>query len=93
MHWLDLFSQFDTTIHPVPVKANFFTDVLSWQPELAAVLGSVESSLLTWIIRLRQLLLMTHGKGLRKWEVLVSVFLYSVMVFCAAHEVGLKSVS
>ena len=43
-------------------------------------------------VRLQQLLLVTHGNSSRKWEVLVSVVLYSVMVCCAIHKVGIKSV-
>ena len=43
-------------------------------------------------MRLRQLPLVTHGNSSRKWEVLVSVVLCSVMVCCAAHAVGMKSV-
>ena len=49
MHWLDLFSQFDITIHHVPGKSNVVGDALSRCPDLAVVLGSVESGLLTRI--------------------------------------------
>ena len=39
-----------------------------------------------------QLILVTHGNSLKKREVLVSMVLCSVMVYCTAHEVGIKSV-
>ena len=39
-------------------------------------------------MRLRQLPLVTHGNSSRKWEVLVSMVLYSVMVCCAIHAGG-----
>ena len=39
-------------------------------------------------MRLRQLPLVTHGNSSRKWEMLVSVVLYSVMVCCATHMSG-----
>ena len=41
---------------------------------------------------LRQLPLVTHRNISRKWEALVSMALYSVMVCCATHVVGMKSV-
>ena len=47
MHWLDLFSQLDMTIHYVPGKSNIVADALLYCPDLAAIIGSVESSLLT----------------------------------------------
>ena len=43
-------------------------------------------------MRLMQLPLVTDGNSLRKREDPVSVVLYSVMVFCATHVVGMKSV-
>ena len=49
MHWLDLFSQFYMTIHHVPGKFNVVADALSHPPDLAVVLGSFESGLLTRI--------------------------------------------
>ena len=51
-------------------------------------------SLVYWLrfVRLRQLLLVTLGNSSRKWKVLVSKVLYSVMVFYTTHEVGIKSV-
>ena len=49
MRWLDLFSQFNMTIHHVPGKSNVFNDALSCHPSLSAVFGSVKSSLLTHI--------------------------------------------
>ena len=49
MHWLDLFSQFDMTICHVPGKSNIVADALLCCPGLAAVIGSDEYSLLTWI--------------------------------------------
>ena len=49
MHWLDLFSQFDMTICHVPGKSNVVADTLSHRSDLAVVVGSVESSLLTRI--------------------------------------------
>ena len=36
--------------------------------------------------------LVTHGSSSKKWEVLVSVVLYSVMVCCATHTVEMISV-
>ena len=48
MHWLDLFSQFDIAICYIPRKSNVITDALSYCPDLAAVVGSIESSLLAW---------------------------------------------
>ena len=47
MQWLDLFSQFDITIHYVPWKYNVVTDAMSCHPDLAVIVGSVESGLLT----------------------------------------------
>ena len=47
MHWLDLFSQFDMTICHIPRKSNVVPDFLSCLPDLAIVVGSVESGLLT----------------------------------------------
>ena len=41
---------------------------------------------------LRQLFLVTHGNSSKKQEVLVSIALYSMMVCCATHKVGMKSV-
>ena len=49
MHWLDLFSQFNMTIHHVPGKCNVVAGALSCHPDLAVVFGSVEFGLLTWI--------------------------------------------
>ena len=49
MHWLGLFSQFDVTIHHIPGEFNIATDALSHHSDLDAVVGSVESVLLTWI--------------------------------------------
>ena len=49
MHWLDLFSQFDMTIHHVPGNSNVVADALSHHPDLTEVFGSVEFGLLTWI--------------------------------------------
>ena len=49
MHWLDLFSQFDMTICHVPGKSNVVTDALLHHSDLAVVVGSVESGLLTRI--------------------------------------------
>ena len=49
MHSLDLFSQYDMTIHRVPGKSNVVAGALSCQPDLDAVIGSVESGLLTRI--------------------------------------------
>ena len=43
-------------------------------------------------MRLGQIPLVTPGNSSRKREVLVSVVIYSVMVCCAAHAVGVKSV-
>ena len=59
---------------------------------LLQLLGQL--SLVYWLrfMRLRQLLLMTHGNCSRKQEVLVRVVLYSMMVCCATHVVGIKSV-
>ena len=41
---------------------------------------------------LRQLLLVTSWNSSRKWGVLLSMVLYSIVVFCATHKVGMKSV-
>ena len=49
MCWLDLFSQFDITIHHVPGEFNVVTDALSHHTDLATVVDLIESSLLTWI--------------------------------------------
>ena len=49
MRWLDFFSQFDITIHYVPGKFNVVADALSCRPDLAAIIGLVEFSLLTRI--------------------------------------------
>ena len=49
MHWLDLFSQFDITICHVLGEFNVVNDALSCHPDLATVVGLVESSLLTQI--------------------------------------------
>ena len=46
MHWLDFFSWFDMSIHYVPGKSNVVTDALLHHSDPAAVVGSVESSLL-----------------------------------------------
>ena len=46
MHWLDLFSQFDMTLHHIPGKSSFITNALSHCPNLAVVIESVESGLL-----------------------------------------------
>ena len=77
MHWLDLFNQSNITIHYVPRKSNVVADALLHCPDLAAIVGSLESSLLAQFIRLRQLL--------------VSTVLCSMMVCYATHEVGMKS--
>ena len=47
MSCLDLFSQFDITICHVPGKSNVITYALSYHPDLAAIVVSVESGLLT----------------------------------------------
>ena len=52
MQWLDLFSQFDKTIYHaprIPGKFNVVVNALLHHPDLAAVFGSVKSSLLTLI--------------------------------------------
>ena len=49
MCWLDLFSQFDMTIYHVPGICNIITNDLLCCPDLAIVVRSVESSLLTQI--------------------------------------------
>ena len=49
MRWLELFSQFDMTIPHVPGESNVATFALSCCINLAAVVGSVKSSLLTQI--------------------------------------------
>ena len=49
MRWLDLFSQFDMTISHIAGKSNIVADALSCYPDLAVVIGSVESGLLTQI--------------------------------------------
>ena len=49
MCWLDLFSQFDMTICHVLGKSNVVADALLRCPDLAVVVGSVESGLLTRI--------------------------------------------
>ena len=46
---LDLFNQFNMTIHHVPGKSNVVADVLLCHHDLVAVVGSIESSLLAWI--------------------------------------------
>ena len=46
---LNLLSQFDMTICHVPGKSNVVADVLLRCPDLAVVVGSVESGLLTQI--------------------------------------------
>ena len=43
MRWLDLFSQFDMTICYVPGNSNVVTNALLRCPDLAVVVGSVES--------------------------------------------------
>ena len=50
MRWLDLFSQFDLTIHYVPRNSNVIADALSCRPDLVVVVGSVKSGLLTRIL-------------------------------------------
>ena len=50
MHWLDLFSQFDMTICHIPRKSNIVAGTLSHCLDLAVVVGSVESGLLTRIL-------------------------------------------
>ena len=47
--WLDLFSQFDMTIYHTPGKSNVVANALSSYPDLAAVIDSVDSGLLTQI--------------------------------------------
>ena len=49
-------------------------------------------SLVFWLefMKLRQLLLLTCENSSRKQEVFVSMVLYSVMVCCTAHKVGMK---
>ena len=49
MHWLDLFSQFNITIHYIPGSYNVVSNALLHCPDLGAVFESIESSLLTWI--------------------------------------------
>ena len=49
MCWLDLLSQFDMTINHIPRKFNVVVDALLYCPDLSAVVGSIESSLLTQI--------------------------------------------
>ena len=49
MHWLDLFSQFDITIHYIPGKSYAVSDSLSCHLDLVVVVRSVESGLLTRI--------------------------------------------
>ena len=63
MLWLDLFSQFDITIHYVPGKSNVVGDVLLCHPDLAIVFGLAESNIVTQFMKLRQLLLVTHGNS------------------------------
>ena len=41
---LDLFSQFDMTIHHVPGKSNVIDNALLHYPDLSAIVVSVESS-------------------------------------------------
>ena len=48
MFWLDLFSQFDMTICRVPGKSSVVANARSYFPDFAAVVGPIESSLLTW---------------------------------------------
>ena len=49
MHWLDLFSWFDMTIFHIPGKYNVVTHALLHHPDLAIVVGSIESGLLTQV--------------------------------------------
>ena len=49
MNWLELFSQFNITIYHIPGKSNVIVDALLCYPDLAVVIGLVESSLLTKI--------------------------------------------
>ena len=49
MHCLDLFNQFDMTIHYIPGKSNVVTNAMSCHLDLSIVVRSVESGLLTWI--------------------------------------------
>ena len=59
---------------------------------LLRFLGQLSLVYLLRFMMLRQLPLVTHGNSSRNWEVLVSVVLYSMMVCCAIHAVGMKSV-
>ena len=49
MHWLDLFSKLDMTFFHVPGKSNAVAYALLYCPDPTAVVGLVESTLLTWI--------------------------------------------
>ena len=49
MHWLDLFSQFDITIHHVPGNSHVVSDAFSYCLDLGVVVGPVDSGLFTRI--------------------------------------------
>ena len=57
---------------------------------LLQLLGQLSLVYSIRFVKLRQLLLVTRGNSSRKWDMLVSVVLHSIMVCCATHEVGMK---
>ena len=87
MHWLDLFSLFDMAIHHVPGKSNIVTDALLAFPNLDAVFGSVESSLLTKISEVQAAAYGGSWEQLNKVGSACECVLYSVMVCYAIHGV------
>ena len=87
MRWLDLFSNFDVTFYHVPRKSNIFADACCIILTLLQLLGQLSLVFLVIFMRLRQLLLMTHGNSSRKWEVLLSMVLHFMMVCCTTHKV------